>query len=118
MYTIEISTVKQKVKTVHVGELDSILKKNRLAALMGGDLTWVIVDTADSMEEAGNKAAFWNGVMCRRWDSDTDDRISRHRVLELIQERMNQCSHSPMKDEELGAYLAYDYMRDRVRAMT
>lgn len=65
MWSIETSASQ---KAVHIDDLDSSLKANRRDVLMGKPTDWVIVDTAQTWEEAKNKAAFWSGVVVGKKD--------------------------------------------------
>lgn len=60
---IEISA---RQNQVHVEDLMSTMKLNRRNALMGLESDWILVDTAETAEEALNKAAFWDGIVQKR----------------------------------------------------
>lgn len=60
MWAIETSASQ---KAVHIDDLNSSLRTNRWDVLMGRPTDWIIVDTAQTWEEAKNKAAFWTEVV-------------------------------------------------------
>jgi len=62
---IEVSTTQ---KQVHVEDLVHTLVSNRRNVLMGVESDWILVDTAETAEEAVKKAAFWDGIMISRRD--------------------------------------------------
>jgi hypothetical protein len=64
---IEVSTTQ---KQVHVEDLVHTLVSNRRNVLMGVESDWILVDTAETAEEAVKKAAFWDGIMISRRDNN------------------------------------------------